>query len=281
MLKDYYALTKPGIIRGNLFTAIAGFIFASGLAIDITTLVGIVTGTALVIASACVCNNYLDRTIDAKMARTKDRASVRGSISAKHGLLFAAILLLFGILILFIYTNVLTASIGIVGFISYVFVYGYAKRQSPIGTLVGTVPGATPIVAGYTSVTGHIDLIACLLFAVLVAWQMAHFYAIAVYRLDEYKAAQLPVLPAVRGIAATKQETMVYVGLFAWTGLLLSLAAKEVVLGVTIILMSGWWLQAAIRSKVKKDDWARPVFIRSLVVITLFSLFLSTTSVLP
>ena len=210
MIKDYYSLTKPGIIRGNLITAAAGFFLASKDIVDMKLLLAMLVGTSLVIASGCVLNNYLDISIDKQMARTKKRALVTGTITSKNALIFATILGLSGEIILLIFTNLLTALIGLFGLFVYVIVYGAAKRRSTHGTLVGSLSGAVPPVAGYTAVTGSLDWAALTLFLILVCWQMPHFYAIAIYRYNEYKAAGLPMLPIVKGIRATKLQILNY-----------------------------------------------------------------------
>jgi protoheme IX farnesyltransferase len=155
--KSYYRLTKPGIIQANVMTAAAGFLFASTHHIDLKLLVATLAGTALIIASACVVNNYTDRGIDSKMARTKKRATVTGEISTKNTLLFATILGLLGIIILIKFANKWPLIIGLLAFIDYVILYGIAKRTTIHSTLVGTIAGSASIVAGYCAVTQHIS----------------------------------------------------------------------------------------------------------------------------
>lgn len=283
-LKPYYQLTKPGIIRGNLLTAAAGFLLAAGQSVNLVLLAALLAGTALIIASACVFNNYIDRGIDARMARTKDRALVSGAISGRNALIFASLLGLIGVYILAVFTNYLTLLIGLFGFVSYVVVYGYAKRKTWWGTLVGAVPGATPIIAGYVAVTGRLDLAAFLLFLILVTWQMAHFYAIATYRLKDYKQAAIPVLPAVKGVRNTQIQISLYALLFfiATIGLYVFGYTGYVYL-VIMTVVSLAWLRLAILGCRATDvtKWAKGVFLFSLVVIAVFSLLLGLEAWLP
>src|SRR5262249_37725840 len=154
-----------------------------------------------------------DRNIDAKMERTKKRALVTGKVSPRNSLIFAFSLLAVGLLFL-LNTNALTLSIGIFAIYSYVVLYGIAKRKSVHGTLIGTIPGAASLVAGYVCATNNLDLGAFLLFLIMVSWQMPHFYAIAMYRFRDYKQAKIPVLPVVKGMKRTKLEILFYTFLF-------------------------------------------------------------------
>jgi protoheme IX farnesyltransferase len=223
-IATYYQLTKPGIIYGNALPTIAGFFLASKTHINFFVLLAVLVGQSLIIASACVFNNYIDRDIDKKMARTKNRALVRGTLSASSALVYATLLGLIGVAILTAYTNILTVFIGVVGLIVYVVLYGITKRRGPYGTIVGSISGAMPPVAGYTAVSNNLDAAAIILFLILIFWQMPHFYAIAMYRLKDYTAAHIPVLPAKTSMHRTKVHIMVYVIGFILTSLALSVA---------------------------------------------------------
>jgi protoheme IX farnesyltransferase len=281
VLRDYYTLTKPGIIRGNIVTAAAGFFLASPVVVDYWRLLAVLAGMSLVIASACVCNNYLDRDIDQKMDRTKGRPSVTGSVSLRAAMIYAAILGLAGGVILASWVNWLTAAIGFTGFVFYVVVYGYTKRHSVHGTLIGTISGATPPVAGYTAVTNQLDSAAIILFVILVCWQMAHFYGIALYRLNDYKAANIPVMPAVHGVKVTKIQLLVWILLFTIAAGLLTVYGYTGNTYLVIVLVVGLsWLGLSLRDyrRLTAERWGRKVFLLSLLVITLVSLAIATGS---
>lgn len=284
MFRAYYLLTKPGIIYGNILTTIAGFLLASRWHINFWLFAATVLGTSLVIASACVFNNYIDRKIDRKMARTKKRALVQGHIKGRYALALASILGIIGFIILIRYVNILTVGVGFVGFVDYVVLYGLSKRHSVFGTIVGSVSGATPIVAGYVAVTSRLDLGALLLFLILAFWQMPHFYAIAMYRHDDYKAAGLPVWPVRRGMASTKRQIFLFTLAFVVASLLLSFygyAGYTYALIVGILGLS--WLWRATQGFNAQDDrlWGRGMFLSSLIVIMGLSAMLSVGSLLP
>ena len=136
-------------------------------------------GISLVMASACVVNNVIDVDIDAKMARTDHRALVTGAIKKNIAIIYGVILGVLGFAALIYWTNWLVVVIGLVGFVDYTVLYGYFKRKSIHGTIVGSISGATPPIAGFCAVTGTFGLEALILFLILVIWQMPHFYAIS------------------------------------------------------------------------------------------------------
>lgn len=242
------------------------------------------SGTALIIASACVVNNYIDRKIDAKMARTKSRALASGSISPSNAIIFAAILGVIGFSLLIFYTNWLTVSLGLMAYFVYIVVYGYAKRHSVHGTLVGSVAGALPPVAGYTAATNELNLGAGLIFLILVTWQMPHFYSIAIYRYKDYKAAGLPVWPVRYGIDSAKQQIIVYIVAFIVAVSLLTDAGYTGIIYLIVVTAVGLlWLRRALAGYKSSDDtlWARQCFKFSLIVILTVSVMISVGGRLP
>lgn len=178
----YYKLTKPGIIRGNAIHTMAGALLAATWMPSWLPIIGVLIGTSLVIASACVVNNYLDRKIDIKMKRTKERASVTGEIPLQKGLLVAAILLIAGFITLFTLTNWIVVVVGVVAYLTYVFAYTLSKPHTVHSTLIGAIPGALPAMAGYVAVDGQLSIGAWGVFLLVAVWQLPHFYAISVFR---------------------------------------------------------------------------------------------------
>ncbi|HEV2403221.1 MAG TPA: heme o synthase [Candidatus Saccharimonadales bacterium] len=284
-LRVYYQLTKPGIIYGNALPLIAGFLLASKRHIDLLLLLMVLVGASLVIASGCVFNNWLDRGIDRKMARTQHRALAQGTIPGRNAIAYAVLLAAAGFTLLLVYTNVLVVVVGATGLIDYIVLYGFAKRHSVHGTLVGSIAGATPPLAGYLAVTDHVDLTALLLFLILAVWQMPHFYAIALYRLKDYRAAGLPVLPVKKGLRATKISIVAYIVAFTACCVALSLSGHASHIFLVIMLAAGlWWLWPAIKGFVAADStssWARGLFLRSLVVLCVYCTVMGLNVVLP
>ena len=281
-LRDYYYLTKPGIIYGNILTTIAGFLFASQWHFTLSRFMATIFGTSLVIASACVWNNYLDREIDAKMDRTAGRALVAGRIPVRNALVYGASLGIVGLILVSSVNHALLIT-ALIGFIDYVILYGWTKRHSPWGTLVGSIAGSMPVVGGYVAITNHFTTTAGLLFLIMVAWQMAHFYGIALYRRKDYKNAGIPVLSVVRGPEITKQRAFLWLIAYLIFNVLLGLqtgVSKSYL--VVMSLASVYWLGKAVKLWPQKPDiWGRKIFLNSLIVLLAFSAMLMLNPWLP
>jgi len=264
--------------------AIAGFFFAAKGMINILLFLPMLFGISFVIASACVFNNYIDRNIDKKMARTQKRALVKKIIPEFHAIVFASILGFMGFFLLLLYTNFLTTFVAFAGFIFYVIIYGIGKRQTIHGTIIGSVSGAVPPVVGYCAITNNLDLAAFLLFLILVIWQMPHFYAIAIFRSKDYASASLPVLSVKKGSKHTKIQMLIYSLLFI--PVVDSLTIFHYTGYVYLILMSilsiGWvvWIVRGFNYN-DENRWARKFFLFSLVIIVVFSLLLIFNNWLP
>ncbi len=275
-LKQFYTLTKPGIIYGNTLTVLAGYLYASDWKIDFLKLSAVTIGSALVIGSAGVINNILDRTIDQRMDRTKQRPLISGAITFKEALWFGTLLAIlgFGLLLL---TNYLVLVLGIVGYLDYLVLYSYFKRRSRFSTLVGTISGAVPLVAGYETYLDKLNLIALILFLFMVFWQMVHFYAIAINRIKEYKKAQIPLNPIVKSI----NNTILQIRLF-YLGLVIDLILLGLYGGISLVvdLIGGlillYWSSFIFQSMDPKSykSWAQRIFKMSLIFLLVFSLLI-------
>lgn len=271
MVKTYFLLTKPGIVIGNLITALGGFFLLSKELHNPWLLSTTLLGLGCVMASGCVFNNYIDRFADEKMERTKERALAKGEIPLKNALLFALSLILFGTLVLMYGTNFLTLLVALGGFFVYVVLYTIWKYKTRHATLIGSIAGAAPPVVGYCAVSGRLDMGAFLLFLFLVLWQMPHFFSIALFRKEEYAAASIPVLPIARGVHRTKVQMLLYIVAFILSAALLTFAGYTgyAFLALSLLLGSAW-LALGIRGFKAKSDkvWAKQMFRFSLVVIT-------------
>lgn len=269
-MKDYYTLTKPGIIRGNLIASVAGFLFATQKTFDIYTFLVMLTGLALVIGSACVFNNIIDRKIDKKMKRTQNRAMALGKISILHASFYGLSLGIAGFLILWKLVNPVSSVAAMVGFFFYVVVYTYSKRITVNATLIGSISGAIPPVVGYAAVTNYIDIGAIILFLIMTVWQMPHFYSISIFRIEDYRAASIPVLSIIKGIPRTKKEIVVYIFLFLIVSILPYIFGYRGILYFIITLLLGlYWLYLAFfQRSLPSDKWAGKIFGGSLLVLS-------------
>lgn len=280
MFKQYLQVTKPGIIFGNLISVIGGFLLASKGTIDYPLFIATLLGVSLVVASGCVFNNYIDRDIDRIMERTKNRPLVKGLIDPKVSLIYATALGIAGMLLLLVAANALAMLLAVIGFVVYVGVYSlYMKRKSVYGTLIGSLSGAAPPVIGYCAVTNEFDTGALILLLIFSLWQMPHSYAIAIFRFKDYKAANIPVLPVIKGISVAKTHIFLYILAFMVATLMLAISGyagyKYLIVGAAVSL---WWLGMAISGfKTENDDrvWARKLFVFSIIAITSLSIMMS------
>ncbi len=274
---NYYLLTKPGIIFGNLVTMIAGFLLASKGGFSVGLFLVTLLGLAFIMASACILNNYFDRHIDAKMNRTKNRALVIGLIPVEKAIAFSILLGVAGNLLLAIYTNLLTLAVADFGFFVYVVLYSLWKSRTIYGTAIGSVAGAVPPVVGYCAVSHQLDLGALLLFAILVLWQMPHFFSIALFHIEDYTAAGIPVLPILKGAWRAKVHMVIYIVGFMVTVIMLTLFHFT---GLTYAIVIGCislvWLALCIQGFTCTNDrvWGYKMYRLSLLTIMMTCLLI-------
>lgn len=286
MIKPYLQVTKPGIIVGNLISVVGGFLLASKGSINDSLLMLTLLGVSLVVASGCAFNNLIDRDIDPKMERTKNRVLVRGLASARVTFVLATILGITGFAVLYFGANPLSMWLSVMGFVVYVGIYSlYMKRYSVYGTLIGSLSGAAPPVIGYCAVSNNFDAGALILLAIFSLWQMPHSYAIAIYRFKDYQAANIPVLPVVKGITVAKHHITFYIIAFMFATLMLSIGGyagyKYLVVAAAV---SVWWLCMALSGyKAQNNDriWARKLFVFSIIAITTLSIMMSVDFMTP
>lgn len=282
--RDFITVTKPGIIRSNLIAAFAGYWVASGWDVQYGRLILTLLGTMLVMASACVFNNYFDRDLDMKMERTRERGLPTGRLKPTTVLIYGIGLGIAGLGVLFAFCGVLAGLFGIVGMFVYVVVYTlWLKRTSTWSTSVGAISGAMPPVIGYVAVTGTVDLGAWLLFAMLFR-QPPHFWALGIRRKEEYRAAGFPLLPVVKGTRRTKFQMIPYVALLLPVPVLMYAYdyAGVYYLVVSLALSVGWLYLTLIGFKAKDDEvWAKKSFLFSInyLTLSLIALVLNTIHV--
>ena len=213
------------------------------------------------------------------MARTKQRALVSGVISVRSALLYASVLSVLGFTLVVLFVNTRVVLVGLVGFIDYIALYGLAKRRSVHGTVVGSISGAAPIVAGYVAVMNRFDMAALLLFVIMVAWQMPHFYSIALYRAKDYAKASIPVMPLKKGLDQTRLQVMIYIGLFIIANCLLTTLGYTGYIYLLVMTFIGClWLRQGFKQRFEMAaaaQWGRSMFFFSLIVVLVFSIMLS------
>jgi protoheme IX farnesyltransferase len=278
-MKNYLSIIKPGIIFGNIVTVSGGFFLASHQHFDICLFLITLIGMSLVIASGCVFNNYIDRDIDSLMERTKNRVMVKGLISVKVAILYAIVLGIAGFLTLYYGTNLLTTIVAAVGLFVYVVAYTImTKRHSNLGALIGGIAGAVPPAVGYCAVTNRFDAGAIILFLILFFWQLPHFYAITIFRLKDFSAACIRVLPIQKSVRYTKISMLVYIVAFTIAAILPTVFGYAGWVYFIVALSLGlYWLYLGIKGFKAVDDqkWSRQMFGFSILAITILSLVMA------
>lgn len=274
MWKDFTALIKIGIVNSNLITTFTGIWLAlhfSGQSFlnNLDIVLYTVIGSSLIIAGSCSINNYIDRDIDHLMERTKERPTVTGKIVPAKVLGLGLTLITLGTIFL-LFTTMTATVIGLLGVFSYVVLYSlWSKRQLVSNTIIGSISGAVPPLIGWAAVDGNLDMMAWALFILMFIWQPPHFYALAMRRVEEYRAAGIPMLPVVKGFKTTKKHIIIWVAALLPTPLLLtSLGIPFLILAT--VLNIGWLVLGIYGYKIKDDiKWAKLMFVYSLQYLTI------------
>lgn len=229
--KDYMELCKPKVVLLMLLTALVGMCLALPGAIPLDLLVFGMLGIALCAGSAAAVNHVVDRHIDSQMLRTHQRPIAKGKIPPHKAILFAVVLGLVGMTVLFLFVNALTAWLTFFTLIGYAGIYtGYLKRATPQNIVIGGLAGAAPPLLGWTAVTGDLSAQALLLVLIIFTWTPPHFWALAIYRFEDYKRANIPMLPVTHGIKFTKLNILLY------TILLIVVSALPYAIGMSGLL---------------------------------------------
>ena len=222
--KDYLEMTKPKVVVLILVTAIVGMFLATPSMVPLNVLLIATIGIGFAAGGAAVVNHVVDKRIDAIMARTLKRPVATGKIGDKQAIIFAATLSISSLLMLYFYINPLTALLTFFGLVGYAFVYTmYLKRATPQNIVIGGLSGAIPPLLGWTAVDGYDGSIhphALLLVLIIFVWTPPHFWALAIFRKDEYAKANIPMLPVTHGIDFTKTNIILYTILLIFAGLL-------------------------------------------------------------
>ena len=211
VLKDYFELTKPRVVALIVFTAIIGmFLAVPGMPPWRPVLFGSL-GIWLAASSAAAINHLLDRRIDAIMARTAHRPLPSGSLSGRQVGVFAVLLGALSMLLLVWQVNVLTAVLTFASLIGYAIVYtGFLKRATPQNIVIGGAAGAAPPVLGWAAISNTVDPHALLLFLIIFVWTPPHFWALAIFRREDYAKALIPMLPVIYGVTYTRWQILFY-----------------------------------------------------------------------
>lgn len=247
MLADLFEMTKPKVVLLMLITAWVGMALAPLGAIPWIPVIAGTAGIALLAGAGAAYNHILDQFIDQRMARTHRRPIATGRVGTKLGLAFATAQAVVGFGILLAYTNALTAWLTLFSMVGYALVYtAYLKHSTPQNIVIGGLAGAMPPLLGWTAVTGAVTGLPLLLVLIIFAWTPPHFWALAIYRKDDYAKAKVPMMPVTHGVEFTRIQVWLY------TWLLLAVSILPVAIGA----MGGLYAIAALGLGARFLQWS-------------------------
>lgn len=255
IIRDYIEICKPRVVMLMILTSIVGMCLAPSHAGLMVPLILGNLGIALVAGSAAALNHVADQHYDKLMRRTQYRPVAQGRISTRNCLFFAGTLCVIGMFILLVYINSLTAILTFLSLIGYAVFYTlYLKHATPQNIVIGGIAGAAPPLLGWTAVTGSISPAALLLVLIVYVWTPPHFWALAIYRLEDYAKANIPMLPHTHSVGYTKLNIVLYTILLACISTmpyLIHMSGLIYLIGATIA--NGFFLFYAVRLYLKED----------------------------
>lgn len=274
VLIQFLELTKPRVNSLIVFTAIIGMMLAYpvGVAWDLPLMLTSTAGIALVAGAAAAFNCLVEQQIDQKMARTRARPTVSGSITSWQILFLAGMVGGAGLLVLYRYVNPLTMWMTLATFVGYVVIYTLLlKPATPQNIVIGGASGAMPPVLGWSAVAGVVDPNALLLFLIIFTWTPPHFWALALYRKHEYAKAGVPMLPVTHGDAFTKLHLLLYTLLLTASTLLpFAVGMAGWIYFISAVVLNGFFLYFAVKLlRDYSDTLARRTFAFSILYLSL------------
>ena len=276
--KDYLEVCKPKVVATMLFTALVGMLLATPGTVSWDVIFAVIVGIGLVAGAAAALNQVADHHIDAIMQRTRNRPLPTGNLEKKQVLIFAAVIGGAGTLILIIWANILTAVLTLLSLVGYAVIYTrYLKYATPQNIVIGGAAGATPPLLGWVAVTGHLETGAILLFLIIFAWTPPHFWALALYRLEDYKNVKVPMLPVTHGKKLTCLHILLYtILLTVITVLPYTLGMSGLLYLCSALALDAVFIYCAIWLQITQSmEWAHKLFIYSIIyLLLLFSALL-------
>ena len=272
MVGGYIGLTKPRIIELLLITTVPTMVLAAGEWPSWSLIAITLLGGSLAAGGANAINMYIDRDIDKLMKRTQNRPLVTGLIQPRNALVFALALEVIAFAILWTGANLLSAILALSATAFYVFVYSmWLKRTSKQNIVIGGAAGAVPTLVGWAAVTNTVGWPAIWLFVIIFLWTPPHFWALAIRHSDEYRAANVPMLPSVVSIEKTIRTMVVYtVVLTLTTFVMIPVANLGFIYGVTAAVSgTGFIVGTAMLSRKPTQAWSMRVFSFSITYVTL------------
>ncbi len=274
-LAQYHALTKPRVVQLIVFCALIGMVLAVPGVPTLDQLLRMSVaclGIWLVAAAAAAFNCLVEKTIDAKMKRTAWRPTAKGELSDLQALLFSAVLCLAGSAILYEGANPLTMWLTFATFVGYAVIYTLLlKPRTPQNIVIGGASGAMPPVLGWAAMTGDVAPQALILFLIIFLWTPPHFWALALYRVEDYRKSGLPMLPVTHGNAYTRLQVFLYTLVLFAAALMpfVSGMSSWIYLSAAVLLGAGFCAYGFALWRSYSDALARRTFRFSIVYLSL------------
>ncbi|MGH8599701.1 MAG: heme o synthase [Burkholderiales bacterium] len=255
-LSEFFRLTKPRVVSLIVFTAVIGMFLAAPGMVPLQPLLAGTVGIALIAGAAAAINCLVEQKMDAVMARTRYRPLPRGQVTSAETLMFAGVIGGAGLYLLYSLVNPLTMWLTLGTFVGYAVIYTVLlKPMTPQNIVIGGASGAMPPVLGWAAVTGGVSHDALLLFLIIFAWTPPHFWALALYRKNEYAKAGMPMLPVTHGDKYTRLHVLLYtVILFAVTLLPYATRMSGLIYLASALVLDGVFLYYAVRIYVDYSD---------------------------
>ena len=269
-IRAFWSLTKPRVVALIVFTAAIGMFLATPAMVPVPTLLATIAGIWLVAGAAAAINCLVEQHIDARMRRTRWRPLPRGELSAQQTLVFAGLLGGAGLWLLHRFVNDLTMFLTLATFVGYAVVYTVIlKPATPQNIVIGGASGAMPPVLGWAAVTGEVTTEAMLLFLIIFAWTPPHFWALALYRTEDYARAGVPMLPVTHGKPYTRLQVLLYtLILFAVSLLPYVIRMSGMLYLAAAVVLGAIFLAYALRIYRRySDTLARQTFRYSIVYL--------------
>ena len=268
---QFYQLTKPRVVSLIVFTAIIGMLLAVPGMVALQPFLAGTVGIALVAGAAAAANCLVEQKIDAVMARTRARPLPRGTLTSLQTLVFACVVGGVGLVLLYVWVNPLTMWLTLATFVGYAVIYTVIlKPMTPQNIVIGGASGAMPPVLGWAAMTGEVTAEALTLFLIIFAWTPPHFWALALYRRDEYAKAGIPMLPVTHGEKFTRLNLLLYTIILVACSLLPFTAKLSglIYLASALVLGVGFLVYAIRIYREYSDQLARKTFRYSIVYLT-------------
>jgi protoheme IX farnesyltransferase len=274
LLRQFYELTKPRVVSLIVFCAVIGMLLAvpAGQWVSLRVLLAATFGIALVAGAAAAVNCLIEHKVDAVMARTRARPLPRGELTSLQTLVFAGAVGGLGLWVLYDFVNPLTMWLTLGTFVGYAIVYTVVlKPLTPQNIVIGGASGAMPPVLGWAAVTGDIGTEALLLFLIIFAWTPPHFWALALYRTQDYAKAGLPMLPVTHGRKYTQLQVLLYtLIMFACSLLPFAYGMSGWLYLVAAVVLGGIFIAYAVGLYLRYSDaLARRTFRYSILYLAL------------